>query len=227
MRPPALLLASVLAAAVAAPAPLAGVAGVAGLGGVARAGTLPGSPLAQLRAQNERIDRILKSKPQAGSPAEKAAKEELKSIVNNLLDYRELARRSLGVHWDKLTAPQREEFVSTLRELIEKNYVKQLRTNLEYEVIYKNESVQDGDAKVSTVVKVRTKGKSTDTSIEYKMHRADERWVVYDVITDEVSMVQNYRAQFNRIITNESYDALIKKMRKKIEESEAARAAAK
>jgi phospholipid transport system substrate-binding protein len=178
-------------------------------------------PMEQLKVSNGRIDKILKRHPAAGSSEEQSAKSELKDAVNRLIDYRELARRSLAQHWGTLSKQQQDDFVATLRELIEKNYVKQLRTNLDYEVAYKNEKVADGEATISTMVKVRTKGKSTDTSIDYKMRRADDRWLVYDVITDEVSMLRNYRAQFNKIITTESYDALIKKMRKKIEESDA------
>ena len=73
---------------------------------------------------------------------------------------------------------------------------------------------------MATVVKVRTKGKSTDMSVDYKM-RKGARWQVYDVITDDVSMVRNYRSQFHKIITTESYDALLKKIRKRTEEQEA------
>jgi phospholipid transport system substrate-binding protein len=176
------------------------------------------SPMAQLKQQNERIDKILKRKPAAGSPDEQSAKSELKAAVNHLIDYHELAQRALSDHWGKLSAAQQEEFVSTLRELIEKNYVKQLRSTLEYEVMYKKEQLADTEATINTTVKVRTKGKSTDTAIDYKMKRIKDQWLVYDVITDDVSMLRNYKNQFNKIISQESYDALIKKMRKKIEE---------
>ena len=177
-----------------------------------------GGPMAQLKQSNDKIDRILKSRPAAGSPAEKAAKEELKTIVNGLIDYEELARRSLAQHWDEITKDKQQEFVKTLRDLIEKNYVKQLRTNLDYQVLYKGESVSGGDATVSTVVKVRTRGKSTDSSIDYKLRKVDARWQVFDIITDEMSMVRNYRAQFHKIIANDGYDKLIEKMKKRIAE---------
>ena len=172
-------------------------------------------PMAELKSSNERIDHLLKQK---GKRDEVKARQDMKDIVNGFLDYDELAKRSLSQHWDVITRPQRDDFVATLKELIEKNYVKQLRTNLEYEVAYKNESVTEGDATVSTVVKVRTKGKSTDTGIDYKMKQKGAKWMVYDVITDDVSMVKNYRSQFNKIITNESFDALVKKMKKRAAE---------
>jgi phospholipid transport system substrate-binding protein len=175
-------------------------------------------PMAQLKATNDKIDKILKSKPVAGSPEEKKAKEDLKVIVNGLLDYQELAKRSLAQHWDEIGKQKQELFVSTLRELIEKNYVKQLRTNLDYAVSYKNESLKDGEALVNTVVKVKTRGKSTDSNIDYKLRKEGDKWLVFDIITDDVSMVKNYKQQFHKIITQDGFDKLISKMRKKIDE---------
>ena len=173
--------------------------------------------LAQLRRSNDRIDKLLK---QNRNDAEPQRKSEMKGIVNGFLDYDELAKRSLSQHWDPLKPAQRESFVKTLRELIEKNYVRQLKNNLDYEVIYKQEAVDGEVATVGTVVKVRTRGKSTDMPIDYKLRKKAERWMVFDVITDEVSMVQNYKSQFHKIITQESFEALLKKMQKKIDEPE-------
>src|SRR5205814_2984203 len=103
-----------------------------------------------------------------------------------------------------------------LRELIERNYVKQLRTNLDYQVLYNNEEVKENEATVSTTVKVKTQGKATDADIVYRLRRDGDRWVVWDVITDESSMVRNYRSQFAKIISEKSYDELIKKMKSKL-----------
>jgi phospholipid transport system substrate-binding protein len=155
-----------------------------------------------------------------GSPAEQKQKSEIKQLAATLLDYDELAQKSLAAHWDKLTPAQRTEFVATLRELIERNYVKQLRTNLDYQVQYKGEETDDAQATVTTVVKVKSAGKSTDAEIIYKMKKSPDGWHVWDVITDEVSLVKNYRTQFNKIITEQSYDALIKKMKSKLKDNE-------
>jgi phospholipid transport system substrate-binding protein len=182
-------------------------------------------PLATLKSKNGEVDRLLRQKVAKDSPEEKKVKDEIKSLAGTLFDYAELARRSLADHWHKLTPPQRTEFVATLRELIERNYVKQLRTNLDYSVSYKNEEVAGQEATVTSVVKVKTQGKATDAEIVYKMKRpeasapgGDAPWLVYDVITDEVSLVRNYRTQFGKIITEKSYDELIRKMKSKLSE---------
>jgi phospholipid transport system substrate-binding protein len=178
-----------------------------------------GGPMATLKQINGDVDKLLKSNPADGTPAAQKQKADIKALAGKLLDYSELARQSLSQHWEKLTPPQRNEFVSTLRELIERNYVKQLRTNLDYKVDYNNEEMKGDQATVSTTVKVKTQGKATDADIVYKLRRDGERWVVWDVITDEVSLVRNYRSQFQKIITEKSYDELIKKMKSKLEQN--------
>src|SRR5262249_32470061 len=123
--------------------------------------------------------------------------------------------------WDELKPDQRDQFVSTFKELLERNYVKQVRTNLDYEVVYKGEKLEGEEATVQSTVKVRTKGKSTDAEIDYRMHKVDDHWMVYDVITDELSLVRNYRSQFTKIMTQDGYDGLLKKIRKRVEEQTA------
>jgi phospholipid transport system substrate-binding protein len=177
-------------------------------------------PMATLKQKNGEVDKLLRQKTDKGSPAEQKQKDEIKNMAATLLDYDELAQKALAAHWDKLTPAQRTEFVTTLRELIERNYVKQLRTNLDYQVQYQNEELNGDQATVTTVVKVKSAGKHTDAEIIYKMKKDAEGWRVWDVITDEVSLVKNYRTQFNKIITEQSYDALIKKMKSKLKDSE-------
>ena len=178
------------------------------------------SPTATLKQKNGDVEKVLRQKVEKGSPAEQKQKSEIKQLAATLLDYDELSKKSLAAHWEKLTPAQRTEFVTTLRELIERNYVKQLRTNLDYQVQYKNEESEGDQATVSTVVKVKSAGKNTDAEIVYKMKKDPDGWRVWDVITDEVSLVRNYRTQFNKIITEQSYDALIKKMKSKLAEGE-------
>jgi phospholipid transport system substrate-binding protein len=179
----------------------------------------PSGPMATLKQKNGEVDKLLRQKPEVGSPAEKKQKDDIRALARTLLDYGELAKRSMATHWEKLTKPQRDEFVTTLQQLIERNYVKQLRANLDYQVQYRNEQIDGDEAQVQTVVKVKTQGKSTDAEIVYKLrHEETDGWRVYDVITDEVSLVRNYRNQFNKIITEHSYDELIKKMKNKLAE---------
>ena len=177
-------------------------------------------PMATLKQKNGEVDKLLRQKVEKGSSAETKQKDEIKQLASGLLDYDELAMRALAAHWEKLTPAQRTDFVTTLRELIERNYVKQLRSNLDYQVQYKNEENAGAEATVTTVVKVKSPGKTTDAEIIYKMKKDPDGWRVWDVITDEVSLVRGYRTQFNKIITEQSYDALLKKMKSKLKDGE-------
>jgi phospholipid transport system substrate-binding protein len=176
------------------------------------------TPLSTLKAKNGEVDRLLHNKVEKGSPEEAKQKADIKQMAAGLLDYDELAKRSLASHWEKMTTAQRTEFVTTFRELIERNYVKQLRSNLDYQVQYKGEQVEADQATVTTVVKVKSAGKNTEAEIVYKMHKVGAEWSVWDIVTDDVSTVRNYKTQFNKIITEQSYDALIKKMKTKLTE---------
>lgn len=196
-------------------------------------------PKATLQRLNGAVDKQLRQKTEPGSAEEKKSKEEVKQRASELLDYAELTKRALGEHWEKMPAAKRDEFVKTLQELIERNYIKQLRTNLDYEVSYGDEQIEQpaqpggkAEAKVTTTIKIATRGKSTSALIEYRMIRHDPaaaaaggakdagQWMVYDVITDELSLVRNYRSQFQRIIASSGYDGLLSRMKTKLAEEQ-------
>src|SRR5262249_19348068 len=138
------------------------------------------------------------------------------------LDYEELCRRSLANHWDHLNGSERSEFVRVLRELIERNYVKQLRSNVDYQIDYKSEQIADSEATVHSVVKAERKGRQAETTVDYKLtSKQGGRWAVYDVITDDVSMLRNYRSTFAKIINDpkQGFPGLLAKMKRKLSET--------
>lgn len=180
------------------------------------------SPTQSLRNTNQRINGLLKKKVTKGSSKEKRLKSRLTKLINQFLDFEELARRSLGKHWPKRSAAEQKEFVDVLRQLIEHNYLKQLRSNLDYKMEYRGEKVKGEKARVTTAILVVKNRRKEEIVVEYKMRRVKTSWMVYDVITDDVSIVRNYRSQFNRIIKKQSYKALLEKMRRKLRKLQAA-----
>lgn len=210
---------------------LLGAAGLVVVAGAPAAYAAPIGPKVTLQRLNGAVDKLLRQKTEAGSAEEKRIKEEIKQRASELLDYAELTKRALGEHWEKMPPAKRDEFVVTLRQLIERNYIKQLRTNLEYEVTYGDEVVDQEsggkEARVNTTIKIATRGKSTTAPIEYRMIRHEgakegPSWMVYDVITDELSLVRNYRTQFVKIIGSSGYDGLLSRMKNKLAEELAA-----
>jgi phospholipid transport system substrate-binding protein len=181
------------------------------------AAAAPASPMGMLKHSNDDVRRILKE-DHGGVPTA-AHKEQIKKIVNGFLDYEELGKRSLAANWDKITPAQRTEFVQVFRDLIEKNYVRQLRSNVDYVIEYKSEDVKGPEGTVHSVVKTERRGRQSESTIDYKLLDKGGRWAVYDVITDDVSLLRNYRSQFARIIDREGFPALMGKMKKKLAET--------
>jgi phospholipid transport system substrate-binding protein len=177
------------------------------------------SPLAELKKSNDQLDKLLKKKYPNWSPEADAQKSDVQRLVGGFLDYRELAHRSLAKHWETLTAPQRVEFVSTLRELVERSYLKQVRGDPSYNIKYVKEEKAGSEATVEATLTTMTRNKKVEIALVYKMVYKD-RWLVYDVITDEQSMLENYRAEFNKIINKDGFDALLKRMKKKLDEKD-------
>ncbi|HEV8531126.1 MAG TPA: ABC transporter substrate-binding protein, partial [Methylomirabilota bacterium] len=130
-------------------------------------------------------------------------------------DWAETAKRSLARHWQPLSDGQREEFVKLFGDLLERSYISKIELYGGERIHYVGESI-DGDLAVVRT-KIITK-QGTDVPIEYRMIRRGDRWLVYDVVIESVSLVSNYRTQFNKIIQTSSYQELVKKMKTKQEE---------
>jgi phospholipid transport system substrate-binding protein len=180
------------------------------------------SPMAELKKSNDALNKLLKKKYPTWSPEAEAQKADVRKLVGGFLDYRELARRSLAKHWDTLSPPQRQEFVSTLRELVENSYLKEVTGDPNYVMKYDKEDktgAEGTEATVEATLSTVSRNKKVDIALVYKLVHKDH-WLVYDVITDEQSMLENYRAEFNKIITKDGFDALLKKMKKKLEEKD-------
>lgn len=177
------------------------------------------TPKTVLKQTNDKINRLLRKKATPGSATDRKIRLKLKKEINAFLDFHELAKRSLRQHWDERTPQEQQEFVDLLRDLIETNYIKQLRGNLDYKLHYRQETVNGDKAEITTAVKVDKNGRTDEVIIQYKMLRVKNHWMVYDVITDDVSILRNYRSQFNRIIKRKSYQHLVKKMRRKLEQT--------
>jgi phospholipid transport system substrate-binding protein len=176
------------------------------------------SPLADLKKSNNQLKKVLQKQPPNWSPERDARNSEVRKVVGQFLDFEELSHRSLARHWDALTPKQRTEFVGTLRDLVESNYIKQIHGQPDYDLKFDKETKEGNEATVAATLVTSSKGKKVNVALEYKMVWKNGRWVVYDVITDEQSLLENYRAEFNKIISKDGFDALVKRMRKKLEE---------
>jgi len=138
--------------------------------------------------------------------------EQLREIVRPLFNFDEMARRSLGRHWAQRTPEEREEFVSVFTDYLEMTYAGKIDLYKGGDVVFLREVVDEDYARVDSKV---TDSKGTGYEVSYKLLNRDGDWRIYDVIVENVSLVNNYRSQFSRIIRNFSFEELVKKMKQK------------
>ena len=174
----------------------------------------PGS--AAVKAANDKISTLLKQKPAPGSKEEKDLAGKVTTSVRDFLDIDELGKRAMADQWSKLSAAQQQEFLSTLRALIEDNYVRGLRSNLQYTVDYNGETTdKDGNVVVATTINTKRKNRAFKIQIDYVLKKDGGKLKAWDVKTDGVGLVENYRTQFNKIVDKEGFTGLIARMKKK------------
>ena len=175
-----------------------------------------GAPTDQLRGRVDRVLGVLEDpalKQEARAADRQAA---IRAIANEIFDFRELSQRTLARHWQGRTAAERDEFVRLFADLLERSYIGKIETYSGGERIqYLAESVDGDQATVRT--KIVTKA-GTEIPVDYRMQRSGDRWLVYDVTIEGVSLIANYRAQFNRIIQQSSFKELLAKLAAKKEE---------
>jgi phospholipid transport system substrate-binding protein len=132
----------------------------------------------------------------------------VRNVVNGVVDFPTMAERALGRYWDTRTPEERVEFVRLFSDLLETIYVGEIDRHSDQVVSYVNESLRGDDARVET----RIRGK-TEMKIDYRMHRRSDRWLVYDVLIGDLSIVENFRSQLQRMLRESSYASLVEKLR--------------
>lgn len=175
-----------------------------------------GPGTAAVKLANEKIATLLKQKPAAGSKGEKELAGKVTTSVRDFLDIDELGKRAMIDQWGKLSEAQRQEFLSTLRALIEDNYIRGLRANLHYTIDYTGETAdKDGNVVVATTINTKRKNRAFKINIDYVLKKQGDKLKAWDVKTDGVGLVENYKTQFNKIVQKEGFAGLIARMKKK------------
>lgn len=146
--------------------------------------------------------------------------EELTVLLGEFLDYDRLAELSLDKEWDKRSPKELEKFVSLLRQLVERQYQRNMESTLDYKVKWVGTEPLDDGVKVKSSARSVTKKRQPPITIDYSMRPAENEWKVYDIFTDEVSLVKNYKRQFRRVIKEEGWKGLIGRMEKKLNEED-------
>ncbi|HWP59145.1 MAG TPA: ABC transporter substrate-binding protein [Candidatus Acidoferrales bacterium] len=171
---------------------------------------IAGGPTEAIRSAIDRGVEILKN-ADIENPRERAQViDRLRQIVYPLFDFGEMAKRSLGPHWRRLTPPQQKEFVSAFTALLEKTYAGRIDLYDGQKVVYLDENIDGEYAQVDSRI-IDKNGRAY--SVVYRLHRVDGAWRIYDVVAENISLVNNYRSQFNRVLAKSSFEELMRLIR--------------
>ncbi|HEU4411830.1 MAG TPA: ABC transporter substrate-binding protein [Polyangiaceae bacterium] len=153
---------------------------------------------------------------QLKKPASADRDKQVATVLAGLFDYDAMAEASMAKHWSGLSAEQKNEFKGLLKQLIQKNLEKSVKNTLNYNVSFLGEEPATGGVTVKTKAASKTNTREEPIEIGYSLHQTGGAWRAFDVWTEGSSMVNNYKNQFNRIITKEGFPALIKRMKTKL-----------
>jgi phospholipid transport system substrate-binding protein len=169
------------------------------------------APLDLVKATVSRVLAIVQA-PRVIANDGRQRRAEIRRAAQGLFDFREMARLTLAQHWKDRSAPEQEEFVQLFTELLERSYLTTIENYAGEKITFQGESISGPYAQVRSRI---TTDRRMETSIEYRLLERDARWAVYDVVLDGVSLVSNYRSQFNSIIRTSSFADLLTKLRSK------------
>ncbi len=176
-----------------------------------------GDPTERIRFVVEQGIEILNETKLQSKNGKRVYLDRLREVVFPLFNFPEMAKRSLGFHWRQLSPEERQEYVTLFTNLLERSYAGKIDLYDGETVVFMREVVEDNYARVDSKI-VSKRGE--EFSVDYKLLRTNGDWRIYDVVVENISLVNNYRSQFNRVIANSSYETLIKRINQKLKELE-------
>jgi phospholipid transport system substrate-binding protein len=170
-----------------------------------------GPPTEQLRSRVDKVSTVLEDPAYRGEAKAAQRRAEIRRIADDIFDFEEMAKRALGRHWDARTPAERDEFVRLFTDLLRRSYYNKIERATFDKIMFRDERLQGDDALVRTTV-VLPHGE--EMGLDYQLiHGAGDRWRVYDLRIEGVSLIANYRSQFSRIIRTSSYESLVARLK--------------
>ena len=175
---------------------------------------LAGVPTEQIKSTVDKALVVLKDPRLKPAAKTRERRDQLRQILYARFDFAEMARRALGSNWRRRTPQEQAEFVPLFTEVLERAYADIIESYIDdkIKIVYLNERVDGNFADINS--KILT-GKGEEYSLNYKAHLVGGEWKVYDVVAENISLVNNYRSQFTRVISNASYEELVRRLKNK------------
>ncbi len=174
------------------------------------AGAWAGAPTDQIKGTIDQVIRTVEDPALRQASMAQERRAAIRKQAEALFDFTETAKRALGRHWPELSDVQQREFVSLFTDLLERSYIGRLEQYGGERIVYAGDSIEGDTATVRT--KFITK-QGTEIPVDYRLLRRGDRWLAYDVFVEGISLVSNYRTQFDRIMRTASYPELVRRMR--------------
>ena len=180
---------------------------------VLSASAFAAGPMATAESTVGRVLEVLRNPDFKGPEAKKAKTEKLRVIYKDMFDEIEFSRRTLARNWNRFLPAERQEFVMLFEQVLEKAYLDKILDYSDEKIVFYQENMHS-DKQAEILSKIVTSSK--EIPIFYRMILKDGKWKVYDVVVENVSLVQNYRTQFNDILANNTPEQLLETLRKKV-----------
>lgn len=174
--------------------------------------SIAAGPADQVRVTVDKVLVMVKNTNLKSQAQKKELQARLAEVIYPRFDFAEMAKRTLGPHWGRRTAEEQREFVSIFAGLLGKSYSDRIESYRGQNVLYTREVEDKNYAEVDTTMVSDTQEK---VSINYKLHSVDKEWRVYDLVIEDISMINNYRSQFNRVIARSSFEELVRMLKEK------------
>lgn len=174
------------------------------------------NPVDDVKKTVDEVVRIVASKEMKKNPAKR--RQALKKSISTIFDYSEMAKRSMGKYWNVRTPAEKKHFTELFASLLENSYAGKIESYNNEKIVYIRDFVDGDYAEVRSKVVTPARDEFT---LDYRLAKQGGKWMVYDVIIEGVSLVSNYRSQFNKIITANGYNKLVEKLQSKNQELKA------
>ena len=172
-----------------------------------------GVPMTTVETNVNKVLGVLRDSKLKSPAAKEIKKDKLRVIYKDMFDEIEFSKRTLTRNWSKFSPAERVEFVKLFEQVLEKSYIDKILDYSNEKVdFYKESMLSDNQAEIQTKIVTASK----EIPIYYRMILKDGKWKVYDVVVENVSLVQNYRTQFNDILGKNTPEQLLEILRKKV-----------
>lgn len=171
-----------------------------------------GAPTENVKQTVDKVLAILNNPRLKPASKTQERREQLREAIYSRFDFQEMARRSLGTYWRQRSPAEQKEFVQLFTDLLERAYLGRVETYNDENFAYVGEKLDGSFAEVDSKIITR---KGDELSLNYKLHLVNDDWKVYDVVVENISLVNNYRSQFSRVLGNSSFEELMRRLKEK------------